>query len=143
MPASLVWLAIGAFAIGTEGLMIAGLLPAIAADFHSSVATAGQLITIFALAYAVGSPILSALCGGLDRRRLLVAALLAFTVSNLLAAGAQSLWQLVAARVLLALSAVVWWLALHFRLPNADVERNIEATTAEAAEEEKELGAAV
>lgn len=105
MPASLVWLAIGAFAIGTEGLMIAGLLPAIAADFNSSVATAGQLITIFALAYAVGSPILSALCGGLDRRRLLVMALLAFTVSNLLAALAGSLWQLVAARVLLALSA--------------------------------------
>ncbi|MGO4128373.1 MFS transporter [Inquilinus sp. YAF38] len=105
MPASLVWLAIGAFAIGTEGLMIAGLLPAIAADFHSSVAGAGQLITIFALAYAVGSPILSALCGGLDRRRLLVMALLAFTVSNLLAALAGSLWQLVAARVLLALSA--------------------------------------
>lgn len=105
MPASLVWLAIGAFAIGTEGLMIAGLLPAIAADFHSSVAGAGQLITIFALAYAVGSPILSALCGGLDRRRLLIMALLAFAVSNLLAAVAGSLWQLVAARVLLALSA--------------------------------------
>lgn len=105
MSASLVWLAIGAFAIGTEGLMIAGLLPAIAADFNSSVATAGQLITIFALAYAIGSPILSALCGGLDRRRLLVMALLAFTVSNLLAALAGSLWQLVAARVLLALSA--------------------------------------
>jgi predicted MFS family arabinose efflux permease len=105
MPASLVWLAIGAFAIGTEGLMIAGLLPAIAADFHSSVAGAGQLITIFALAYAVGSPILSALCGGLDRRRLLIMALLAFAVSNLLAAVAASLWQLVAARVLLALSA--------------------------------------
>lgn len=105
MPASLVWLAIGAFAIGTEGLMIAGLLPAIAADFHSSVATAGQLITIFALAYAVGSPILSALCGGLDRRRLLMAALLAFALANLLAALTESLWQLVAARVLLALSA--------------------------------------
>jgi predicted MFS family arabinose efflux permease len=101
MPASLVWLAIGAFAIGTEGLMIAGLLPAIAADFHSSVATAGQLITIF----AVGSPILSALCGGLDRRRLLMAALLAFALANLLAALTESLWQLVAARVLLALSA--------------------------------------
>ncbi|WP_026868660.1 MFS transporter [Inquilinus limosus] len=105
MPASLVWLAIGAFAIGTEGLMIAGLLPAIATDFHSSVAAAGQLITIFALAYAVGSPILSALCGGLDRRRLLVFALLAFALANLLAAVSQSLWQLIAARVLLALSA--------------------------------------
>ena len=54
MPASLVWLAIGAFAIGTEGLMIAGLLPAIAADFDVTIANAGELITIFAIAYAVG-----------------------------------------------------------------------------------------
>ncbi|MGO4722752.1 MULTISPECIES: MFS transporter [unclassified Inquilinus] len=105
MPASLVWLAIGAFAIGTEGLMIAGLLPAIAADFHTSVATAGELITIFALAYAVGSPILSAFCGSLDRRRLLVLALLFFAFANLLAAATETLWQLVAVRVLLALSA--------------------------------------
>jgi len=105
MPASLVWLAIGAFAIGTEALMIAGLLPAIAADFHTTIATAGELITIFAIAYAVGSPILSALCGNLDRRRLLMIALSCFTAANLLAATTQSLWQLVAVRVLLALSA--------------------------------------
>jgi predicted MFS family arabinose efflux permease len=85
--------------------MIAGLLPAIAADFNTTIATAGELITIFALAYAVGSPILSALCGGLDRRRLLIIALSCFTAANLLAAMTESLWQLVAVRVLLALSA--------------------------------------
>ena len=44
--------------------------------------------------------------------------------------------------ILLALSALVWWLAMHFRLPTEEVEKNIEATKAEAAEEEKELGAA-
>jgi predicted MFS family arabinose efflux permease len=32
MPASLWWLCLGAFAIGTEGFMIAGLLPVLAAD---------------------------------------------------------------------------------------------------------------
>lgn len=30
MPASLWWLCLGAFAIGTEGFMIAGLLPVLA-----------------------------------------------------------------------------------------------------------------
>jgi amino acid transporter len=41
--------------------------------------------------------------------------------------------------VLLALTAAVYWLALRVRLPKEQVERNIEATRAEAAEEEKEL----
>jgi len=42
--------------------------------------------------------------------------------------------------VLLALSALVYWLALRFRLPSSAVEENVAATTAEAAEEEAELG---
>ncbi|MDQ2796207.1 MAG: APC family permease [Actinomycetota bacterium] len=44
--------------------------------------------------------------------------------------------------VVLALSVVVWMVALKVRLPQAEVERNIEETKAEAAEEEAELGAA-
>lgn len=44
--------------------------------------------------------------------------------------------------VVLALSAGVWWLALHDRLPTERVEEYIEETVAEAAEEEKELGKA-
>lgn len=35
--------------------MIAGLLPILAADLHITVAAAGQLVTIFSLAYALGS----------------------------------------------------------------------------------------
>jgi amino acid transporter len=42
--------------------------------------------------------------------------------------------------LLLALSAIVYWLALKVRLPSDRVQANIEATTAEAAQEDKELG---
>jgi amino acid transporter len=42
--------------------------------------------------------------------------------------------------VILALSALVYLIAVKMRLPRADVERNIEQTNAEAAEEEAELG---
>ena len=52
-------LALGAFAIGTEGFVIAGLLPSIATDLSISVSAAGQLVTAYALTYAVGSPILA------------------------------------------------------------------------------------
>src|ERR1700681_3192459 len=61
--AALYWLALGTFAIGTEGFMIAAILPNIAADLVVSVALAGSLISIFSLAYALSSPILTALTG--------------------------------------------------------------------------------
>jgi hypothetical protein len=39
---SLLWLTLGAFAIGTEGFMIAGLLPALARDLTVGLPAAGQ-----------------------------------------------------------------------------------------------------
>jgi predicted MFS family arabinose efflux permease len=104
-PASLYWLALGTFAIGAEGFMIAAILPKIAADLAVSLAAAGSLISIFALAYAVSSPILTALTGRVDRRKLLLATMSIFAVANLVAASAHSYWGLAAARVLLACAA--------------------------------------
>jgi predicted MFS family arabinose efflux permease len=49
-------LVLGAFAIGTETFMITGVLPIISSDLQVSPAAAGSLVTIFALAYAFGSP---------------------------------------------------------------------------------------
>src|SRR5262245_38994264 len=54
--ARLYWLALGTFAIGTEGFMIAPLLPALARDLSVSLVAAGQLVTVFALTYALSSP---------------------------------------------------------------------------------------
>jgi len=64
---SVFWLALAAFAIGTEGFVIAGLLPSIAADLSISVPAAGQLVTAYALTYAVGSPILAVTLSNIDR----------------------------------------------------------------------------
>jgi predicted MFS family arabinose efflux permease len=52
---SLVWLTLGAFAVGTEGFMIAGLLPALARDLSVGLPAAGHLVTAFSLAYAIGA----------------------------------------------------------------------------------------
>jgi MFS family permease len=75
--ARLYWLALGTFAIGTEGFMIAPLLPDLAGDLSVSLVTAGQLVTVFALTYALSSPVLTALTGDIDRRRLLIGSMLA------------------------------------------------------------------
>jgi predicted MFS family arabinose efflux permease len=108
IPSAVYWLALGAFAIGTEGFMISPLLPGLAADFGVSIQSAGQLVTAFALAYGVSSPILTALTGSVSRRTLLLWGIAAFAVSNLLAACAPGFWGLMGARILLALSAGVF-----------------------------------
>jgi predicted MFS family arabinose efflux permease len=102
---SLVWLTLGAFAIGTEGFMIAGLLPAMASDLHVGLPAAGHLVTAFSLAYAIGAPVMAVLTAGLERRNLLAVAMGGFALGNLLAALAPSYAGLMAARLLLALSA--------------------------------------
>ena len=75
MHRTLLWLAIGAFAIGSEGLMIAGILPRIAHDFDIPVAQAGSLVTIFSLTYAVGSPLIAVATASWERRTLSTAAM--------------------------------------------------------------------
>lgn len=103
--APLYWLALGTFAVGTESFMIAGLLPGMAVDLAVSVVTAGQLVTVFALAYALSSPILTAATGHVGRRNLLIAAMAVFALANVTAWLAQDYWQLMGARVLLAFAA--------------------------------------
>jgi predicted MFS family arabinose efflux permease len=108
MPLALYWLALGAFCVGTETFIIAPLLPAVAAELGVSIATAGHLVTTYALTYAIGSPVLSTLLGAYSRKPLLVASLAAFALANVFAVMAQSFAQLVAAQVLLALAAGIF-----------------------------------
>ena len=103
--AQLGWLTLGAFAIGTEGFMIAGLLTRLAQDLNVGLADAGFLVTAFSLAYAVGAPIMAVLTAGLERRSLLAIGMASFSISNVAAAVAPDYAGLLAARLLLALSA--------------------------------------
>lgn len=98
-------LAFGTFVLGTDGYVIAGILPRVAAGMSVSVATAGQLVTVFALAYALGSPLVAVATARWARRRLLLAALGVFAVANVLAAVAPNFTVLTIARVLAALGA--------------------------------------
>jgi predicted MFS family arabinose efflux permease len=102
---SILWLAVAAFAIGTEAFVIAGLLPVIAADLQISLAATGQLVTAYALTYAIGSPILAVTFNNLDRRTVLILALSCFIAGNLLAVLAASFAMLLASRMLMAVGA--------------------------------------
>lgn len=102
---SLLCIALGAFAIGTEGFMLAGLLPAISADLGVSLSLAGQLVTVFSITYALGSPLLAVATGNLERKRLLMGSMAVFALGNVLATFAHGYATLLAARIVMALAA--------------------------------------
>ncbi|WP_231495960.1 MFS transporter [Cellulomonas sp. HZM] len=91
-------LALGGFGIGTTEFASMGLLPEIASDLDVSIPTAGWAITAYALGVVVGAPTLAALGARMDRRRLLLWLMVAFTVANALSAFAPAAPALVATR---------------------------------------------
>ena len=98
-------LALGTFAIGTDAFIIAGVLPEIATSLSSSLGAAGLVVSVFSLAYAVGSPVISSLSAGWRRSTVLIGGLGVFAFSNLLSAASPTLILLLASRILAALSA--------------------------------------
>lgn len=98
-------LALGTFAVGTDAFVLAGFLPDVAVSLHTSTASAGQAVTVFAAAYAVASPVVATLTARFPRRLLLVAALVVLAAANAASALAPNLPLLLAARVLAAAGA--------------------------------------
>ena len=107
--ASIAILAIAAFIIVTTEFLIVGLLPALARDLKIPVASAGQLVTLFAVVVMVAGPFLTAALAHIDRKRLFIAILALFAGANALAAVAPNIWVLGVARLLPALALPVFW----------------------------------
>ncbi|MDY8094369.1 MFS transporter [Paenibacillus polymyxa] len=98
-------LAIVSFLVGTSEYIISGILDQIATTMGITVSAAGQLITVFSLAYAIGTPILMAVTAKWDRRKLLLSSLGLFAVANALSFILPGFGMFIAARILMALGA--------------------------------------
>ncbi len=101
-------LAVGAFAIGTGNFVFVGVLEPLARDLGVSVASAGQLATVFALTYAVTAPLVVATTTRFPRRRVLVLSLLLFASANAAMVLAPSLSALLVLRAVAALGAAAY-----------------------------------
>ncbi len=104
----LIVLAVGTFAIGTDAFVIGGVLPAVARSLDVSTGSAGLLVTAFAIAYAIGGPILAVATARRPRRALMVSALALFVAANILAAVAPGYATMLIARVLAELGAAAF-----------------------------------
>jgi len=102
MPLALYALTAGAFGIGVTEFVIMGLLLEVGGDLGVSVATAGLLISGYALGVVVGAPLLTAMTSRWPRKQVLIGLMVIFTLGNAACALAPSYGLLMAARVLTA-----------------------------------------
>lgn len=101
-------LSLGNFIIGMGAFVIVGLLEPVGAEMDRSAASAGMLLTVYSIAYAVLSPLLVSLTGQIGRRQVLAAALGIFALAAALSALAPSFAILNGARVLAAAGAGIF-----------------------------------
>ena len=101
-------LSVGSFAVGTGTFVVTGVLTDIAKALSVSVASAGLLVTVFAVTFAIGSPVLVSAASGVERRRLLSGALALFALGNVAASLAPSFSPLLGARVVAACGAAIF-----------------------------------
>ncbi|MHC5520440.1 MFS transporter, partial [Limosilactobacillus vaginalis] len=79
------------FITGADSFIISPLLPAIENDFSISISSAAFSVTIYALCYALGSPIFGPLGDRFNRKSLLKIGILVFLVGSFLCALANSI----------------------------------------------------
>ncbi|HUD34085.1 MAG TPA: MFS transporter [Variovorax sp.] len=104
MPIALLALTAGAFGIGTTEFVIMGLLLQVAADLQVSIATAGLLISGYALGVAVGAPLLTIGTRAMPRKTVLLVLMAIFTLGNAACALAPDYATLMAARIVTSLA---------------------------------------
>ncbi|MFC0400199.1 MFS transporter [Paraburkholderia rhizosphaerae] len=108
MDRRLLTLALGMFAMGTDNFVVAGILPGVAGSLHTSVSVAGQMVTLYALSYALMAPVMAAVTSAWPRKLVLVLALAIFVAGNAMSAVATDVHTVLLSRVLAGFGAALF-----------------------------------
>lgn len=100
-------LAASTIGVGLVELIVGGILPVIAEDLHVNLSTAGQLISVFALIYAISGPVLLSLTAKIERKQLYLVALFIFFLGNLMTYFSPNFSFVMVARVITAMSTAL------------------------------------
>lgn len=104
-------LALITFMVSTSEYVIAGILDKVAASNNVSVSVAGQLITVFALANAFGSPLVVIATTKMNQRKLLMLSLVLMVLGSLMTITLPGFGFLIVSRIVLALGSGVFAIA--------------------------------
>ncbi|WP_028543693.1 MFS transporter [Paenibacillus taiwanensis] len=96
-------LALGVFGIITTEMGIIGVLPQVTQKFNISASQAGWLVSIFALVVAISGPFLTLLTSGINRKVILLTAVLLFAISNIVYAYTTTFEVMLAFRIIPAI----------------------------------------
>lgn len=100
-------LALATVAVGLVELIVGGILPTIAEEFGVSLSSAGQLITVFALIYAIAGPVLLVATSRFERKKVYLISLFIFFLGNILTFFSPDFTWMMIARVLTAASTAL------------------------------------
>ncbi len=116
-------LVLGAFVLGLDAFVLAGLLPDMAQDFGTTQALVGLGVALFTAAYAVSAPALASFAGKYSTRKALLAGLGLFTLGNVATMLAPSLGVLLIARLVAGVGA-----GLYSPLASSSAANSVEAS---------------
>ena len=95
------------FIVGMVEMMVAGIMNLMSIDLHVSEAIIGQLVTLYAITFAIAGPILVKLKNRFSPRPVLLYALLVFIVGNMIIAFAPNFSILVFGRIISSAAAAL------------------------------------
>lgn len=113
-------LTIGVFGIINTEMGVLGILPLLAEKFSISIAQAGLLVSLFALAVAAAGPVMPLLFAGIDRKRVMLLVLSVFVLGNLISVFTDNFTVMLLARVVPAIFHPVYC-SLAFSVAAASV----------------------
>jgi predicted MFS family arabinose efflux permease len=108
MKTSLIFLAIGMFAVGCNTFLFAGLLPQMGQTIGQSVAVTGQGLSIFSLTYLLSAPLFSVILANKPVKRIIQIALTVFILGNLFTIISQNLTLFLIGRALAGIGAGIF-----------------------------------
>jgi predicted MFS family arabinose efflux permease len=90
------------FVLGTSEFVMVGLLTEVAADMKIAISVAGSLVSAFALSFAIGTPVFTALFSRFSKYPLILTLIGIFIIGNIITAVSGSYGLLLASRVITA-----------------------------------------
>lgn len=115
-------LTIGVFGILNTEMGFIGLIPQIAKQFNVTTATAGWLVSVFAIGIALSGPITPLLLSKIERKKVMLFVLTIFVISNLISVFTSSFAILLLARIIPAIFHPVYT-ALAFSVAADSVDK--------------------
>ncbi|AZA83619.1 MFS transporter [Chryseobacterium lactis] len=118
---------LGFIAVITTEFGIIGILPQVAEYYKISIDKAGYLLSAFALVIAVTGPFMTLITSGIDRKKVMLAAIFMFLITGIVSSLSPPFWMMMVVRVLPAfLQPVYIATALSVAVAKADKKRKNE-----------------